>query len=198
MKLIYEGITMIDDILKDHIDVVNKIQDLKETINGISSLINSALFNGKKLLIMGNGGSAADSQHFAAEIVGRYKMERSGYPAIALTTDSSIITSIANDYSYEMVFSRQVQALADDGDVVIGLSTSGNSRNVMEGFIEAGKRRCKTVSLLGKDGGILKNYSDYALIIPSDTTARVQECHILIIHLLCDLFEKGLVENGKI
>jgi len=189
---------MIDQILQEHIDVVKKTGGLKEKINEISVLLNSALSSGKKLLIMGNGGSAADSQHFAAEIVGRYKMERSGYPAIALTTDTSIITSIANDYSYDLVFSRQIQALADEGDIVIGISTSGNSKNVMEGFVEAKKHGCKTVSLLGKDGGILKNYSDYTLIIPSDTTARVQECHILIIHLLCDLFEKGLVKNGKI
>lgn len=183
---------MIDEILKDHIDLVKKIGDLKEKINEISFLINSALSGGKKLLIMGNGGSAADSQHFAAEIVGRYKMERHGYPAIALTTDTSIITSIANDYSYDTVFSRQIQALAEQGDIVVGISTSGNSKNVMEGFIEAKKHGCNTVSLLGKDGGILKNYSDYTLIVQSDTTARIQECHILIIHMLCELFEAGL------
>jgi len=189
---------MIEEILKDHIDTVSKISGLSGIIMEISVIINEALLNGNKLLIMGNGGSAADSQHFAAEIVGRYKMERSGYPAIALTTDTSIITSIANDYSYDMVFSRQIEALAVEGDIVIGMSTSGNSRNVMEGFIKAGKKGCKTVALLGKDGGILKNYSDYKLIIPSDITARVQECHILVIHLLCDLFEKGLIDNGKI
>ncbi len=189
---------MIDEILKDHIDVVKKVGDLKDVIMELSSVINNALLNGKKLLIMGNGGSAADSQHFAAEIVGRYKIERPGYPAIALTTDTSIITSIANDYSYERIFSRQIEALAEKGDIVIGMSTSGNSRNVMEGFIVAEKIGCKTVALLGKDGGMLKNYSDFKLIIPSDTTARVQECHILIIHLLCDLFEKELIDNGKI
>ncbi len=189
---------MIDEILKEHIEVIQKIGNLKESINEISLLINRALFNGKKLLIMGNGGSAADSQHFAAEIVGRYKIERPGYPAIALTTDTSIITSIANDYSYERIFSRQIESLAEKGDIVIGLSTSGNSRNVMEGFIVAEKKGCKTFALLGKDGGMLKNYADYKLIIPSDTTARVQECHILIIHLLCDLFEKELMDNGKI
>ncbi len=189
---------MIDEILKEHIDVVRKIDSMKDIINEISAVINKALFNGNKLLIMGNGGSAADSQHFAAEVVGRYKIERSGYPAIALTTDTSIITSIGNDYSFDRIFSRQIESLGVEGDVVMGLSTSGNSRNVMEGFTEAKKRGCETVALLGRDGGILKNYSDYKLIVPSETTARVQEGHILIIHILCDLFEKGLVENGKI
>ena len=189
---------MIDEILKEHIDTVKKIEGMKEIISELSSVINKALFNGKKLLIMGNGGSAADSQHFAAEIVGRYKIERSGYPAIALTTDTSIITSIGNDYSFERIFSRQIEALGDEGDVVIGLSTSGNSKNVMEGFDQAKKKKCVTIALLGKDGGILKNWADHVLVVPSDTTARVQECHIIIIHLLCDLFEKGLKDNGKI
>jgi D-sedoheptulose 7-phosphate isomerase len=189
---------MIDEILKEHIDTVKKLEGMKEVIGELSSVINNALFNGKKLLIMGNGGSAADSQHFAAEIVGRYKIERSGYPAIALTTDTSIITSIGNDYSFERIFSRQIEALGDEGDVVIGLSTSGNSKNVMEGFDQAKKKKCATIALLGKDGGILKNSADHVLIVPSDTTARVQECHIIIIHLLCDLFEKGLKDNGKI
>lgn len=189
---------MIKTILNEHLETVNRLLGLEDVINEISAVINNALFNGKKLLIMGNGGSAADAQHFAAEIVGRYKIERGGYPAVALTTDTSIITSIGNDYSFDRIFSRQIESLAMEGDVVIGLSTSGNSRNVMEGFIEADKHRCQTVSLLGKDGGLLKDFSKYKIIVPSDTTARVQECHILIIHLLCDLFEKGLVENGKI
>lgn len=183
---------MIDKIISEHQETANLLYSMKAEIEKVSLVINNTLNIGKKLLIMGNGGSASDAQHFAAEIVGRFKAERKGYPAIALTTDTSILTSVANDYSYEQVFSRQIQALAVKEDVVIGLSTSGNSRNVIEGFKEADRQGCIKISLLGKDGGALAEMSDYPLVIRSDTTARVQECHILIIHMLCELFEAGL------
>ncbi len=189
---------MINNILNEHINTVKYIAEIEPTLLEISALINDSLLKGNKLLIMGNGGSAADSQHFAAEIVGRYKIERSGYPAIALTTDTSILTSIGNDYSFEKIFSRQIEALCQEGDIVIGLSTSGNSRNVEEGFLSAKRKNCNTIGLLGKDGGILKNCADHSIIIPSENTARIQECHILIIHLLCDLFEEELKKNAEI
>ncbi len=182
---------MIDKIINEHLESVKQLHGMKPEIEKVSALINSALQGGKKLLIMGNGGSASDAQHFAGEIVGRYKAERRPYPAIALGTDTAVLTCIANDYSYDQVFSRQIQALAVKGDIVIGISTSGNSRNVVEGFKEADKSGCTKIALLGKDGGILAGMSDYKLVVKSDTTARIQECHILIIHMLCELFEAG-------
>lgn len=151
-----------------------------------------ALSSGKKLLIMGNGGSAADAQHFAAEIVGRFKMERKALPAIALTTDTSALTAIGNDYGFDRIFSRQVEAFAKPGDVVVGISTSGNSPNVALALQSAKDAGCITVALLGKDGGAIKKLADLALIIPSNDTPRIQEGHITTIHIMCDLLEKAI------
>lgn len=147
---------------------------------------------GNKLLIMGNGGSAADAQHFAGEIVSRFRMERPGLPAIALSTDTSIITAIGNDYGFERIFSRQIEALATPGDAVIGISTSGNSPNIRKALEAAQQAGCTTIGLLGKDGGNIKDLCDIPLIIPSNDTPRIQEAHIAIIHILCDLIEQGL------
>ncbi len=147
---------------------------------------------GNKLLIMGNGGSAADAQHFAGEIVSRFRMERPALPAIALSTDTSIITAIGNDYGFDRIFSRQIEALAAPGDAVIGISTSGNSPNVLKGLEVARQAGCSTIGLLGKDGGTIKALCDIPLIIPSNDTPRVQEVHITVIHILCDLIEQGL------
>jgi D-sedoheptulose 7-phosphate isomerase len=141
---------------------------------------------------MGNGGSAADAQHFVAEIVGRFKLERRGLPAIALSTDTSILTAIGNDYGFDKVFSRQVEALASPGDLVIGISTSGNSPNVLLALQLARQAGCSTVGLLGKDGGSIKDVCDLALVVPTNDTPRVQEGHITIIHIVCDLLEKAL------
>jgi D-sedoheptulose 7-phosphate isomerase len=141
---------------------------------------------------MGNGGSAADAQHFVAEMVGRFKMERRGLPAVALSTDTSILTAIGNDYGFEKVFRRQIEALAVPEDVVIGISTSGNSPNVLQALELAREMGCRTVGLLGKDGGTIKNVCDLALIVPTNDTPRVQEGHITIIHIVCDLLEKTL------
>jgi len=167
-------------------------RDLTPTIADLARLIADALAAGGKLLIMGNGGSAADSQHFAAEIVGRFKMERRGLPAIALTTDSSILTAIGNDYGFDSVFSRQVEALANPEDVVIGFSTSGNSPNVLKALNLARERGCRTVGLLGRDGGSIKPACDFPLVVPSSDTPRIQEAHITVIHIVCDLVEKKL------
>ena len=147
---------------------------------------------GNKLLIMGNGGSAADAQHFSGEIVSRFRMERPGLPAIALSTDTSIITAIGNDYGFERIFSRQVEALAAPGDALIGISTSGNSANILKAMEVGRQAGCSTIGLLGKDGGAIKAACDIALIIPSDDTPRVQEGHITVIHIICDLIEQGL------
>jgi D-sedoheptulose 7-phosphate isomerase len=155
-------------------------------------MLSTALAAGKKLLLMGNGGSAADAQHFAAEIVGRFRLERRGLPAIALSTDTSILTAIGNDYGFETIFRRQVEAHAVAGDVVIGISTSGSSKNVFTAMSLAREIGCLTIALLGRDGGTIKDIVDLDLTIPSQDTPRVQEGHITIIHILCDLIEKGL------
>ncbi|QEM67081.1 D-sedoheptulose 7-phosphate isomerase [Geobacter sp. FeAm09] len=167
-------------------------RDMAPLIAEMAALLTSALKSGGKLLVMGNGGSAADAQHFAAEIVGRFKMERRALPAVALTTDTSILTAIGNDYGFEAVFSRQVEALAAAGDVVVGISTSGNSPNVLKAFQAARERGCRTVGLLGRDGGSIKGGCDLALVVPSDDTPRIQEGHIAIIHIVCDLVERSL------
>lgn len=141
--------------------------------------------NGKKVLLCGNGGSAADAQHIAAEFTGRYKSEREALPAIALTTDTSALTAIGNDYGFDTVFSRQVEAYANKGDLLIGISTSGNSQNVINAFEKAKKRGCFCIALSGRDGGRMRELADLNIIIPSSNTPRIQEMHILIGHIIC-------------
>jgi D-sedoheptulose 7-phosphate isomerase len=148
-----------------------------------------------KILIFGNGGSAADSQHIAAELVSRYKTEREGLAAIALTTDSSILTAIGNDYGYERVFSRQMEALALPGDVAIGISTGGTSKNVVNALTSAKKHGCKTIGFSGRGGGIFNDICDTNIIIPSEDTPRIQEMHILIGHTICHLIEMAFTKN---
>lgn len=152
----------------------------------------TALTDGQKVLIAGNGGSAAEAQHFSAEIVGHYKRDRRGYPAIALTTDSSILTAIGNDYDFRSIFSRQVEALGMRGDVFVGLSTSGNSKNVIDALQNARGQGLFTVSFLGKGGGQMKGMADIDLIVPSEETARIQEAHLVMIHSLCEMLDDKL------
>lgn len=179
--------------LQDHRKLMVQIEnELSATIAGLGQRLIETFQIGNKLLIMGNGGSAADAQHFAAEIVSRFRIERPGLPAIALSTDTSILTAIGNDYGFERVFSRQVEALAAPGDAVIGISTSGNSPNVYQALEVARQAGCSTIGLLGKDGGSIKELCDIPLVIPSHDTPRVQEGHITIIHILCDLIEQGM------
>ena len=147
------------------------------------------MITGHKILICGNGGSAADAQHIAAEFIGRFHSERRALPAIALSTDTSILTSIANDYNYSQVFSRQVQGLGRAGDVFWGISTSGNSENVNKAIIEAKNKRMITIASTGKTGGEMVDTCDVALVIPSDSTARIQEMHILCAHIICQLID---------
>lgn len=168
-----------------------------ETINSISQEIEIAsnfcincLQQGNKILIIGNGGSAADAQHIAAEIVGRYKTERKGMPAIALTTDTSAITAIANDFGYQRVFERQVEALANEGDVLIGISTGGSSTNVIRALNLANEIGCKTIGLSGRNGGEMNKICDINLVIPAEDTPRIQEMHILIGHTICHLIDQ--------
>jgi D-sedoheptulose 7-phosphate isomerase len=187
---------MIDEVrkqLQEHRALFDLLErDMAPAIAEMAGLISATLAGGSKLLVMGNGGSAADSQHFVAEIVGRFKMERKALPAIALSTDTSILTAIGNDYGFDSIFSRQVEALAASGDIVVGLSTSGNSPNVLKALNEARQRGCRTIGLLGKDGGSIKAACDLALVVPSSDTPRIQEGHITIIHIVCDLVEKKL------
>lgn len=179
--------------LQDHRKLMVQIEnELSTTIANLAQRLIETFQIGNKLLIMGNGGSAADAQHFAGEIVSRFRIERPGLPAIALSTDTSILTAIGNDYGFERVFSRQIEALAAPGDAVIGISTSGNSPNVYRALEVARQAGCSTIGLLGKDGGSIKELCDIPLIIPSHDTPRVQEVHITVIHILCDLIEQGM------
>lgn len=151
---------------------------------------------GKKTLLAGNGGSAADAQHIAAELVGRYGFDRPSIPSLALTTDTSNLTAIGNDYGYDKVFSRQLEGMAQEGDLFIGISTSGNSQNIINAFESAKDRGVTTVALVGRDGGKMAQMADFAIIIPSSATPRIQESHILIGHILCDIIEKELFGGG--
>lgn len=179
--------------LREHRAVLEQIeQQLTPTIAALATRLIETFTIGNKLLIMGNGGSAADAQHFAGEIVSRFRIERPGLPAIALSTDSSIMTAIGNDYGFERVFARQIEALAAPGDAVIGISTSGNSPNVAKALEVARQAGCTTIGLLGRDGGSIKALCDIPLIMPSNDTPRIQEGHITVIHILCDLIEQGM------
>jgi D-sedoheptulose 7-phosphate isomerase len=165
---------------------------LAETIDACAQTLAAALRDGHKILVMGNGGSAADAQHLAAELVGRFLRERKALPAIALTTDSSILTAVGNDYGFDRVFERQVEALAVPGDVVIGISTSGNSPNVLLALQAAKAAGCTTVGLLGRDGGKIAPLVDVNLLVASTQTPHIQEVHAIIVHILCDLVEQEL------
>jgi D-sedoheptulose 7-phosphate isomerase len=151
---------------------------------------------GKKTMLAGNGGSAADAQHIAAELVGRYGFDRPSIPSLALTTDTSNLTAIGNDYGYDKVFSRQLEGMGQEGDLFIGISTSGNSQNIINAFESAKERGIATVALVGRDGGKMGQMADFSIIIPSNATPRIQESHILIGHILCDIIEKELFGGG--
>jgi D-sedoheptulose 7-phosphate isomerase len=184
---------MVIEELKDHQNTIQKVIDtLAPVIEQACEMINATIQSGNKVLVAGNGGSAADAQHIAAELSGRFVKDRKALPGIALTVDTSALTSIANDYGYEHVFSRQLEALAQPGDLFIGISTSGNSKGVLNAFRSAKNINCKTLGLSGRDGGQMNALCDLNIIIPSNITARIQEMHILIGHILCksvdDLF----------
>ncbi|MCF7811895.1 D-sedoheptulose 7-phosphate isomerase [bacterium] len=160
----------------------------------ISETIAETLKNGHKLLLFGNGGSAADAQHVAAEIVGRFEAERKAFPAIALTTDTSILTAVGNDYGFEQVFSRQLEALANKGDVAVGISTSGSSENVIKGLEKAKEMGAICIGFTGGRGGAMPGICDICFIAPADRTARIQELHIAAWHIICEMVEKDLVD----
>ena len=173
-----------------HLKTLNLIYALSDEIIVSAQKCIDCLKNGGKILLFGNGGSAGDAQHIAAELVGRYKVNRHGLLAIALTTDTSILTSIGNDFGYEHVFSRQVEALANEGDVLIGISTSGKSRNVNNALKLASKLKCKTIGFSGLDGGEMNNVCDINIVVPSEDTPRIQEMHIVIGHTICHIIDQ--------
>ena len=186
-KEIEENILRSSSIIKESISLSS---DIEEAV----TIIVNCLKKGNKIILFGNGGSAADAQHIAAEFIGRFQKERKSYPAISLTSDSSVITSLSNDYSFDLIFSRQCESLVNVNDVVIGISTSGNSKNIVNGLKISKEKGAKTISLLGNSGGTIKNYSDIAIIVDSDVTAHIQEVHRVIYHTICNFVEKSLSE----
>lgn len=169
---------------------------LLDVVAQVASLCVELYKTDKKTILAGNGGSAADAQHIAAELVGRYGFDRPSIPSLALTTDTSNLTAIGNDYGYDQVFSRQLEGMGQEGDIFFGISTSGNSQNIINAFEVAKKKGITTVALVGKDGGKMAKMADHAIVVPSDSTPRIQESHILIGHILCDIIEKEIFGDG--
>jgi len=184
---------MKEDIIKSFNESSNLIRESSSLADEIERVIISiidCIKNGNKIILFGNGGSAADAQHIAAEFIGRYKIERNGIPAISLTTDSSIVTALANDYSFDVIFSRQCESLVSNNDIVIGISTSGNSKNIQHALETAKNKGAKTVALLGNYGGTIKDVADFSIIVNSSNTPRVQEVHRVIYHTICEIVEQ--------
>lgn len=186
------------DILREAVEVKQGLSDAcLDAITGIAGLIIKAVKSGNKVILFGNGGSAADSQHIAAEFIGRFKKERPPIPAIALSTNTSIITALSNDYGYQASFKRQLEALASTGDVVVGISTSGNAANVDEALKSARRLGLKIVTMTGEDGGKIVKLADIALKVPSRNTPRIQEAHITAGHIICELVEGELYPANR-
>ena len=185
----------IKEIMSESANLIKTSEDLSEKIEEAVNAIVKCLKNENKIIVFGNGGSAADAQHISSELIGRFQKDRQSLPAIALTTDSSTITSIANDYSYDVVFSRQCESLVSKGDVVIGISTSGNSTNVKNGITSSKKKDAMTIGLLGSDGGDIKDLVDISIQVSSKNTARIQEVHRVVYHIICELVEKEMDEK---
>jgi D-sedoheptulose 7-phosphate isomerase len=184
-------------IFRDHQAVIESLVTVRAQIEIIGQRMTTCLDKGGKILWMGNGGSAADCQHFAAEIVGRFARPRRGFPSIALTTDSSVLTSIANDFSFDTIFARQIEALCQPNDVVVGISTSGNSRNVLCGMECAREVGAFVVALSGGDGGAIETLADASVVVPSYAVPRIQEAHVLVGHIWCELIDEFLAQREK-
>ncbi len=187
--------TIFSAAIAEHLSVIQELKQQSDLFEEIANRMVDAIIAGKKIIWCGNGGSAADSQHLAAELVGRFRRERKGIASIALTTDTSILTAIANDYGYECVFSRQLEALCTAGDVVVGISTSGNSKNVCLAFQTAEERGATTVAFTGSGGGKMAELANLSVKISSKDTARIQEGHILLGHMLCDWIEAVMCKH---
>lgn len=188
-------IEQINKELEEHIKVIRKIDlDLDKIEKIVQAIINCYKNNGK-VVLFGNGGSAADAQHIAAEFVGKYKLERKSLPAIALATNTSIISAIGNDYGFEQVFERQIESMIESKDIAIGISTSGNSENVIKGILKAKEKGAKLIGFTGRSGGKLKDMVDILINVCSDNTPRIQEAHITVGHIICGLVEKEFFKN---
>jgi D-sedoheptulose 7-phosphate isomerase len=191
-----DGGSLINDSLQQHIEVFNSIvSEHQGAIRECSELIWNTVLSGGKILLCGNGGSAADAQHIAAEFVGRYESERKALPAIALTTDTSALTALANDYDFERIFARQVEALATSGDCLIAISTSGNSPNVISAVMVARSRGCRVIGMTGASGKKLASLCDAAILVPSTRTSRIQEGHIAVAHIICEIIDAKLTQD---
>jgi D-sedoheptulose 7-phosphate isomerase len=189
---------LFDAALEEHLSVMRGLQVLAPRVEELAERITRVLEEGGKILWCGNGGSAADSQHLAAELVGRFKRDRRAIPSLALTVDTSILTAVANDYGFEQVFARQIEALGRPGDLVIGLTTSGNSRNVVAALAQARLLGCGTVAFTGLGGGQVNSLADIHIEVPCTDTARIQEAHIFLGHILCDYVERHVSrEEGE-
>lgn len=182
----------IKKIISDHKNALDILEKKSDQLQAITLICKNALAEGNKIIFFGNGGSAADSQHLAAEFVGRFQKNRKPLPSIALSVNTSILTAVGNDFGFENIFSRQIDCLGNPGDVAFGISTSGNSVNVLQGFESGKKNNLHTVAFLGKDGGKIANSVDTPLIISIDQTPRIQEIHILAGHIICELIENSL------
>ena len=182
----------IEQLINNSAEIIKKTSSLSGEIQKVINEIIRCLKNGNKVILFGNGGSAADAQHIAAEFIGRFELERKSLAAIALTTDTSVITSLSNDYDYDVVFSRQCESLVSKGDVVIGISTSGNSKNVYEGIKTSKNKGASIITLLGNKGGKIKELSDISIIVDSSITSQIQEAHRVIYHIICKIVEKQL------
>lgn len=183
-------------MIEESAEVKRVSVSLAPTIEKAADVVGKALKSGNKVILAGNGGSASQASHIAAEFTGRYKLERKALPGISLSADLSAITAIGNDYGFEHIFSRQLEGLGNEGDVFIGLSTSGNSPNIIKALSAAKKNKIKTISLIGKNGGKMKGLSDIDIIIPSANTPRIQECHLMILHIICEIVEENMFGKG--
>jgi D-sedoheptulose 7-phosphate isomerase len=182
----------LNTLLDDHIRCLQGLREQAARLEQAGQALVDCLVGGGKLLVCGNGGSAGDAQHFAAEVVGRFETERGAYPAMALSTDTSILTAVGNDYGYDQVFARQVDAWGRPGDVLVGISTSGHSDNVIQAVRRATAMQVQTIGLLGKDGGALDKMVDQSIVVDSDITARIQEAHIFVLHYWAGMIDDGL------
>jgi D-sedoheptulose 7-phosphate isomerase len=189
-----DGSTVFDEAINEHLSVVRQLKEQQPILQAIAQAMSTVLREGGKILWCGNGGSAADSQHLAAEMIGRFRRERAALASIALTTDTSVLTAIGNDYGYDQVFSRQVEGLGMPGDLLVGISTSGNSRNVIAAIEQAKARGLVTVAFTGAGGGQMAALADHLFAVCARDTARIQEAHILAGHMLCDWVELDSVQ----
>jgi len=186
--------SLIEREILSHIEVIgNLVEESQNSILVACEIAINTLRGGGKIMLCGNGGSAADAQHIAAELVGRYKRERPGLPGIAFTTDTSVLSAVGNDYGFDYIFKRQIEALGNKGDLLIAISTSGNSENVVQAIKSGRELECQTLGLTGRNGGRVKEMSDLCIAIPSDDTPRIQEAHILIGHILCSMIDETLL-----